>query len=488
MSMQNREIINLIKKSKKSIDLDAIQKLIDLGANLNEPYDLDEEMGGSFFCDCLEVCNIKINSLSLLELFVKNGFDLEKFGSNILSDYRFFDRGRNDVFDVAKYILNSCKTKLNLEEAIEAIGTEASYKCCCEKDDFGSNQLYSLCELLERYEENKNFNDIYFVEDIKGQRVLDISISGKLDEYTQDTFFVSENKDDISMKMTIKCEKDTIVIEDSNYVVIDNGVNCGEETSPFILLLKKEIIGEQIKGVEFEHFSYESDGNCYSQGRNATIILTNGKRIIFKTLYDKNCYAIKYAKVQKGDILGKFPNVFVEKELSVLDGDSLIVMPDTTARLKIFHNCDVNWGARLSFSFINRELCSPEPILEDKEFITIDVESFEVLRPYIEKYILNFDEYDEMNPIKSETYYQMQEELKSLISDLEKDNYSEAYQRCVKNVCGMIEETSFEEKRNNFDGVKSQVIDFLKAFIWYLGKYKGFGTTGDFRLINILGY
>ena len=87
--------------------------------------------------------------------------------------------------------------------------------------------------------------------------------------------------------------------------------------------------------------------------------------------------------MQKTDILGKFPNVFIEKELSVLEVDSLIVMPDTTARLKIFHNCDVNWGARLSFVFINREFCGPEPIVEDKEFITIDVESFEVLRPYM---------------------------------------------------------------------------------------------------------
>ena len=338
MSLQNKEIINLIKKSKKSIDLEEIQRLIDLGANLNEPYDLDEEMGGSFFCDCLEVCNTKINSLSLLELFVKNGFDLERFGANILGDYRFFDRDRTDVFDIAKYILNTCKTKLNIEDAIEAIGIEASHRNCCLKDDYQSNLLYSLCELLEKYEENKNFNNISFFENIKGQKVIDISIAGKLDEYTQDTYFISENKDDISMKMTIKCEKDTLVIEDTNYVVIDNGANCGEEKSSFISLLKKEIIGEKIKDIKFEHYSYEEEENHYPQGRNATIIFSNGKRIIFKTLYDKDCYAIKYAKVQKTDILGKFPNVFIEKELSVLEGDSLIVMPDTTARLKIFHN------------------------------------------------------------------------------------------------------------------------------------------------------
>jgi len=486
MSLRNREIINLIKKSKKSIDIEEVQRLIDLGANLNEPYELDEEMGGSFFCDCLEVCNNKINSLSLLKLFVKNGFNLERFGSNILSDYRFFDRERKDVFDIAKYILNTCKTKLNIEDAIEAIGIEASHRNCCLKDDYQSNLLYSLCELLERYDENKDFNDISFFENIKGQKVIDISIAGNLDEYTQDTYFVSENKDDISMKMTIKCEKDTLVIEDTNYVVIDNGAKCGEEKSPFISLLKKEIIGEKIKDIEFEHYSYEKEENHYPQGRNATIVLSNGKRIIFKTLYDNDCYAIKYAKVQKKDILSKFPNVFVEKELNIMEGESSIVMPDMTARLRIFHNCDVNWGARLSFTFINREFCGPDPIVEDKECITIDVESFEVLRPYIEKYILNFDEYDEMNPIKSETFSEMVEELKSLISDLENENFTEAYTQCVNNVCGWIEETASEG--NGFDEVRLQVIDFLKAFIWYFREHKRFGATCDYRVINVVGY
>ena len=114
------------------------------------------------------------------------------------------------------------------------------------------------------------------------------------------------------------------------------------------------------------------------------------------------------------------------------------------------------------------------------------MESFEVLRPYIEKYVLNFDEYDEMNPIKSETFSEMVEELKILISDLEKENFTEAYTQCVNNVCGWIEETASEG--NGFDEVRLQVIDFLKAFIWYFREHKKFGATCDYRLINILGY
>lgn len=49
MNKNNANIVKIVKKSKKNIELNKIQELINLGANLNETNELDEELGGSFF-------------------------------------------------------------------------------------------------------------------------------------------------------------------------------------------------------------------------------------------------------------------------------------------------------------------------------------------------------------------------------------------------------------------------------------------------------
>lgn len=486
LNLLNREIINKVANSKKIINLEEIQKLINMGADLNESDELFENFGG-FYCECLDECDSNINTLPLLKLFVKNGFNIDKFASNILQDYRFFDRERKDVVEVAKYILNTCKNKVNVEDALEAISIETSNKNCSEKNDFGSNLLYILYEVLDRYKNNKNFDDISDLTTIKGQKIIDVSIDGQLEKYDKNVVFVNEKNNDTSMKITIKCDKNTLVVYNTDFVMVDNGAKCEKDKNPFVSMLKKEIVGEKIENIVFEHFSCEQEERVYLQGRNSTIILSNGKTIILKTIYDKNCYGIKYAKINKNDILVAYPSVFVEKELNILEKNSLVVVPDMSAKLKIFHNCDVNWGARLSFYLVERNFDGPELFKEDEEFITIDIESFEVIRPYIEKYVLNFDEYDEINPIKSETYASIEKEIKQLISDLEKNNYSKAYQQCEKNVCGWIEETYGEN--GGFNEIKTQLINFLKAFVWYFGEHKKFGRyDGDYRLINIVGY
>lgn len=479
MKSQNKEVIETIKENKTTIELNKIQNLIDKGADLNKTVEFDEELGGSFFCDCLEICDNNIDTLPLLKLFIKNGYNIDKYGLNILEDIRFFNHNKS-VIETAKFILNNFSNKVDLSEAIEAVETEASYNCCTEKDDFSSNYLYTLCDVLKHYHNNENFDNVFDMEKIKGQKVLDISISGKLEKHDDDTVFIDENPNDISVKMIIKCEKDTLIIKDTDYVCINNNEKFVKEESSYVSLLKDNIVGEIIEDINFEHYSYKVGDNSYAQGRNASIILSNSKRIIFKTIYDQKCLAIKYANVKNARLLNKFPNVFIERELSVLDKD--IVMPEMSAKLKIFHNCDVNYGARLSFQIISRD----DDLVEDDDSITIDVESFELLRPYIEKYILNFDEYDEINPIKIETYLEMVEELKLLLSDLKNDNYTEKYINCAKSICGWIDETTCDYEKT-FDNILLQVIDFIEAFIWYFSEYKQL-ESNPYSFINIIGY
>ena len=62
MSLLNGEIINKVANSKKIINLEEIQKLIDMGANLNESDELFEDLGG-FYCDCLDECDNNSNTL-----------------------------------------------------------------------------------------------------------------------------------------------------------------------------------------------------------------------------------------------------------------------------------------------------------------------------------------------------------------------------------------------------------------------------------------
>ncbi|MDO5332214.1 MAG: oligosaccharide flippase family protein [Bacillota bacterium] len=95
---------------------------------------------------------------------------------------------------------------------------------------------------------------------------------------------------------------------------------------------------------------------------------------------------------------------------------------------------------------------------KDEEYIVIDdSEGLWLLLPYFEKYIPNFSVYDFVNPIKSDTFNKMADE--------------------------MIEQA--KELRNNNETIKA---DFIEAFVWYFKEHKLMDCSCSDKIINIVGY
>ena len=153
-------------------------------------------------------------------------------------------------------------------------------------------------------------------------------------------------------------------------------------------------------------------------------------------------------------ILEKYQNIFVEGETRTLDEKGVLIgcnFEDDGYR--IFHNCDCHYGSRLSFEIINID-----NLKKDDEYIVLDdAEGFWLLLPYFEKHIPNFSVYDFINPIKSETFVTIAEEM-------------------LKDA---------KELRNNNEVIKA---DFMEAFVWYFSEHKKMNCSYSDKIINIVGY
>ena len=153
-------------------------------------------------------------------------------------------------------------------------------------------------------------------------------------------------------------------------------------------------------------------------------------------------------------ILEKYQNIFVEGETRTLDEKSVLIGYNfKDMGYSIFHNCDCHYGSRLFFELV--DVCD---LKKDEEYIVIDDgEGFWLLLPYFEKHIPNFSVYDFINPIKSETFVTIAEEM-------------------LKDA---------KELRNNNETIKA---DFIEAFVWYFNEHKKMSCSCSDRFINVVGY
>lgn len=157
---------------------------------------------------------------------------------------------------------------------------------------------------------------------------------------------------------------------------------------------------------------------------------------------------------QNNMILEKYQNIFVEGETRTLDEKGVLIGYNfEDIGYSIFHNCDCHYGARLSFEII--DICD---LKKDDEYIVLDDgEGFWLLLPYFEKHIPYFSVYDFINPIKSETFATIADEMRK----------------------------DAKELRNNGEIIKA---DFIDAFVWYFSEHKMMDCSCSDKFINIVGY
>ena len=281
------------------VDYDRINYLLKNGANANASevtrYDNDEEdeedlllvqcwLDGQFHRRFDEDGN-QIDTdpdfcIKLLNIFIDNGLDVDKYVNNIFGNIQFTYDDKNYI-KMAKIILNNLKDKnsLILKKALDGIGSEESYNNCCEVDHRYANVLSTIYEMIEKYPEGKNPNMYFGCEKIIGQKIENIEI------------FCKDLKLDLSNKLIsdefeifIKCEEDILNIFNKYIFVNNNTIESkfdrisGENN--FEKDINKYLKDEKIENILFYNEEIWSRPRTQNNITRIEIIISNDKKII----------------------------------------------------------------------------------------------------------------------------------------------------------------------------------------------------------------
>lgn len=300
------ELENKILKlvDTKIIDIEKVKELFDNGANPNAlKYDEPEKefdnniYYSTFFSECIFEAQEETPDLyNLLKVFIEYGLDIEKYGASIIGDFHFLSEN-SDIYKMTKLILNSAENKIDIEEALSAIGLEESYRnCCCEEVadcDESSNDLYGLYKLLETYKSGRDFNGFFRLNLKPNQKFISLKLNGNFIDINENRIVVKNEKEKCSMISKIKMENDTLVVEDSYGVYINNKdiEECTE--NQFTKKANQYFANEKIIEIKFKHYKVKISPKSYLNGRKVTILFTNNKKLVYEKDIDNNLETIE---------------------------------------------------------------------------------------------------------------------------------------------------------------------------------------------------
>lgn len=285
------------------IDIEKVRGLFEMGANPNALECLESEVTSdyeywfTFFNKCIFAAYNKNPDLySLLELFIEYGLDVNKYGPSIISDLHFIHKN-NDLVKMTKLILSHIDKNTNVEQALDGIATEASFLNAGfgddEYDDERSNYFDTIYDILVWYENNKDYTKIYDYHKMIGKKVNDVNIFGNIIEI-EDSKLIAELKQvNESLFTLIKCNDGVLKIIDEYKVYVDNNEFINMSDNSFTELLKKELIGETIDNIDFEHKVYHEGMEFFSY-RYVSIYFSNNKKLKYKLIHKKNIIEVEF--------------------------------------------------------------------------------------------------------------------------------------------------------------------------------------------------
>lgn len=291
------EIYNLCCEQK--IDYEKIDYLLKHGASanavkitkFNDGYE-DKEL---LFVECIladkySCCENYIPTidkkfyLKLLNIFIDNGLDVDKYADLIFS-YIHFTYDDKACIEMTKTILNHIKNKdnINFENSLDDIATEASYNDCCVQNHKYANNLSLVGEMIEKFSKNgTNPNNYYECDKVLNQTINNVKIFCKDIKIDQPKKFICDDID-----IFIECEKDVLCIINEFVFVNNNDIISNhdllEGENSFGNSLKEYVKNEKILDIIFKDCPIKTD---YTSTVHTTIIiikLTNDKSIKIKT-------------------------------------------------------------------------------------------------------------------------------------------------------------------------------------------------------------
>lgn len=277
--------IKLVLACDKPIpDLGEIKELIIAGADTNQLNEYDENIFHDVFLDALyNNCEDKNKTpiivdqiKELIILMIAKGWDIKKFGLDVMDQFEFSTYDPF-TFDLYRFMLQFDLTDdvKEYEKALEAVACEEAYQRCCMHNHELENLFYAIYEMIETKMKGQDYKSIEPYYDVVGMTIDEIIYFNDevtlvekqgVTEYNADIGFVCGNK------LFVMCESVNILfmnnrIKEQPQVDISNTFG-------------KEIIGQKIQSISFEHKDLIKGTISYGQ-QIIILNLTNGKKIKF---------------------------------------------------------------------------------------------------------------------------------------------------------------------------------------------------------------
>lgn len=293
------KILDLV--NNKTINVVEVEKLFKQGANPNALEDDKVDKGwdgddywSTFFSECIFASQEKEPDLfPLLELFIKYGLDVNKYGPSIIGDFHFI-RGNNDIYEMTKIMLDKMDRKTNIHEAISGIGVESSYlNCSFDCMDAESNDLLGLCIMLEDFTKNKPYKSFYKLPKKINEEFKRINIKGDFVVLEKNKIAVDSKSSRNYFITKIEMNNHDLIVEENCDVYINDEDDEEFTENIFTQYANEYFKGEKIVDLKFKHYEVELDPKTHAQGRVVTINFTNNKKLVYEEDTDKNLETVE---------------------------------------------------------------------------------------------------------------------------------------------------------------------------------------------------
>ncbi|MEE3362302.1 MAG: hypothetical protein VZQ84_01960 [Anaerovoracaceae bacterium] len=258
-----QKILDNITEGRGSAD--HIARLLKNGADVNavesEPDGIESVGGEPYYSTLLGEALYENNEngffrhSDLVRTFLDCGWDAKKYGSSVMNDlaYQVTNRRSTDFYALYKMILDAAGPGMELAQALNGLSTEQEYyEMSTPVNEGGGNDelenyLFGLGHMLRKYSAGEDYSVVYQYDLALGQKVKSVRVAGgpaRLD--SGDEFSISAGGRDAGFIMEIELEDDTLVIDNSYFVYIDNGSMQGSRGT------FAESAAEFLKGMSFE--------------------------------------------------------------------------------------------------------------------------------------------------------------------------------------------------------------------------------------------
>lgn len=294
------EILALM--NSEIIDISRVEELFKIGANPNAledenpDRDFDDNIYWStFFTSCILSSQQNYPYFyPLLEVFIKYGLDVNKYGSSLIDDFHYISN-RCDIYEMTKLVLNHVTDRTKINPALSSIDTVESWLNCNKDEicDAESNDFYGLYVLVESFLNNIPYNSFYRLPKQINEEFKNINVNGNFVVIEKNKLSAKNNENKNALNTKIVMKNNTLIVKDYHSVYINNDDIHNYVKNEFTEYANSYFKSEQIIDVNFKHFEVQLNSNSCAQDRMVTISFTNKKKLKYMEDTENNLVTVE---------------------------------------------------------------------------------------------------------------------------------------------------------------------------------------------------